>query len=136
MNSGNKISLEETLAAAEHGSADEKFMLGRRFEIGDGVPRDEAQADIWYRKAVEQYVKAERDAGQAPLGEMYETGRGALRDDAQAAIWFQKAADQGHAEAQFMLKWPFPGWVQRLLPHRVMKWILFASRLYRRGYTF
>ena len=59
-----------------------------------GLPKDEAQAVKWYRKAAE--------AGYAPsmvdLGFMYQHGRGGLsKDDAQAVSWFRKAAEAGEA---------------------------------------
>ncbi len=72
------------------------------YETGrGGLPKDQAQAVSWYRKAA--------DAGDARamanLGAMYETGRGGLpMDDAQAVSWYRKAAQLGNTEAQQALK--------------------------------
>ena len=64
--------------------------------MGEGVPRDHAEAVRWFRKAADQ-----GDAtAQGDLGKAYATGEGVPRDQAQAARWFRKAADQGEATAQ------------------------------------
>ena len=39
---------------AEQGDASAQFMLGRMYDNGQGVPRDDKQAVIWFRKAAEQ----------------------------------------------------------------------------------
>ena len=66
---------------------------------GKGVPKDDAEAVKWYRKAADQ-----GDAiAQFNLGWMYDEGRGVSKDDAEAVRWYRKAADQGHALAQFNL---------------------------------
>jgi TPR repeat protein len=99
---------------------------------GAGVPLDEAQAAVWYRKAAEQgkgYAQAEvlievtrmtpesvkvfkefkakaekGDAeAQVGLGNCYANGAGVAWDYVQAAQWYRKAADQGYARAQFIL---------------------------------
>ena len=67
------------------------------------MPRDEAEAVKWLRKAAEQ-----GDAlGQYGLGFMYANGHGVPRDDAEAAKWSRKAAEQGLASAQFVLGYIF-----------------------------
>jgi TonB family protein len=60
------------------------------------VPRDDAEAVRWYRKAAEQGFAW----GQTNLGYMYGQGRGIARDDAEAVQWYLKAAKQGFAMAQ------------------------------------
>jgi hypothetical protein len=62
---------------------------------GEGVPQDDGQAAMWYRKAAE---RGHADA-QFLLGALYEEGRGIPRDDAQAVYWYGKAAEQGHSYA-------------------------------------
>ncbi len=62
--------------AAEQGDADGQFKLGVRYERGEGVPKDYAQAVLCYRKAAEQ-----GDAvAQQTLGTMYEDGKGVPQD--------------------------------------------------------
>jgi TPR repeat protein len=70
------------------------------YEKGQGVPKDDAQAAIWYRKAAD----AGDGVGMMNVGVMYANGRGVPRDDAQAAIWYRKAADAGDADAVEALK--------------------------------
>jgi hypothetical protein len=63
---------------------------------GDGVPKDSAETERWYRKAAEQ-----GDAvAQSDLGVMYANGDGVPKDSAEAVRWFRKAAEQSHAAAQ------------------------------------
>ena len=46
--------LEEVRAKAETGDADSQFQLGRRYDKGEGVAKDQVEAAKWYRKAAEQ----------------------------------------------------------------------------------
>jgi hypothetical protein len=76
--------------------------LGVMYENGrGGLPKDDAKAVSWYRKAVD----AGDGRGMANLGGMYEDGRGGLpKDDAQAVSWYRKAALLGDDYAQAALK--------------------------------
>ena len=66
------------------------------YAYGDGMPKDNAEAVKWVRRAAEQgYPQA-----QVKLGVMYEYGLGVPKDMDEARKWYRKAADQGHAEAQ------------------------------------
>ena len=77
----------------------EQFTLGKKYDKGDGVPQDKAQALTWYRKAAEQgYAQA-----QLLLGIIYDQGVGVAQDYAQALDWYRKAAEQGYAKAQYNL---------------------------------
>ena len=89
--------LENRMKAAEQGDAEAQFHLGLMYDLGDGVPEDNATAMHWYLKAAEQgEVRA-----QVNLGSMYERGDGVLKDDIAAFHWFQKAAELGFAMAQY-----------------------------------
>ena len=68
-------------------------------DTGEGVPQDDAEAVIWYRRAAEQG----HAGAQYSLGRMYDIGRGAPEDDAEAVRWFRLAAEQGEASAQYNL---------------------------------
>jgi TPR repeat protein len=85
--------------AAEQGDMDAQNNLGRMYQNGLGVQKDEAQAVSWYLKAAEQ---GDMNA-QNNLGWMYENGLGAQKDEAQAVSWYLRAAEQGNANAQFNL---------------------------------
>ena len=82
--------------AAERGDASAQFKLALRYDVGQGVPQDYAEAVKWLRRAADQdFVKA-----QYNLGCMYDSGQGVSQDHAEAAKWFRKAAELGYASAQ------------------------------------
>jgi|TARA_B110000967_G_scaffold6241_1_gene6254 TPR repeat protein len=71
---------DETMAAAKQGDADAQFNLGIMYDIGEGVPENNAEAVKWYRKAADQgHAKA-----QFNLGLMYNNGEGVPENDAEA----------------------------------------------------
>jgi TPR repeat protein len=70
--------------------------IGLLYLLGRGVPRDDAQAARWFRRAAEQ-----GDAtAQANLGFMCQGGRGVPQDDAEAVKWYRRGAAQESAAAQ------------------------------------
>ena len=91
--------IEEVKAKAEAGDAESEVELGRRYDKGEGVAKDQVEAVKWYRKAAEQnYAEA-----QYSLGVCYEHGEGVAKDEAEAVKWFRKAAEQNYAMAQYNL---------------------------------
>lgn len=82
--------------AAKAGDVEAQYQFGRRLENGDAVPKNEAEAAIWYRKAAEQG----HAGAQTALGTLYSGGKGVEMDLPTAAAWLRKAADQGNNEAQ------------------------------------
>jgi len=83
-------------ALAEKGDATFQLILGMKYEEGDGVPKDMAEAARWYRMAAEQ---GDADA-QSSLGVCYYKGEGVVKDASEAAKWWRKAAEKGYAAAQ------------------------------------
>ena len=72
-----------------------QFNLALMYEKGIGVPQDEKEAVVWYRRSAEQgFANA-----QFNLGVLYENGRGCAVDFAQAKKWYRKASAQGDALA-------------------------------------
>ena len=72
---------------ANAGDARAQFNLGHAYRNGQGVPQDDAEAVLWYRKAAE-----EGHAGaQINLGNAYATGEGVPKDDTEAYKWFNLA---------------------------------------------
>ena len=69
------------------------------YDTGDGVPRNEAAAVEWYRRAADQ---GNPDA-QVNLGLMYLNGTGVAKNESAALHCFRMAAEQGHPKAQFNL---------------------------------
>jgi TPR repeat protein len=86
----------DTRTAAEQGDASGQSNLGVRYELGQGVPQDYAEAAKWYRRAAEQG----NANGQYNLGLMYDNGKGVPQDYAEAAKWYRLAAEQGDASGQ------------------------------------
>ncbi len=82
----------------------------RGFEHGEGVPKDAIRAMRLYCQAA-RHGDAE---SQFSLGWMHANGRGASRDDETAAYFFSLAAQQGHVQAQRMLR--FVGSPRQTLP--------------------
>ena len=85
--------------AAEGGHAEAQYYLGKLYDDGDGVERDNVQAAAWYNKSAEQ---GNADA-QNCMASAYKFGKGVEKDYRQAYYWCQKAAEQGQADAQTML---------------------------------
>ncbi len=84
---------------AEQGRASAQNNLARKYQDGEGVPRDYAEAMKCYRKAADQGYAA----AQANLGDMYREGPGGDEDYEEALKWYQKAAKQGNSSAQYQL---------------------------------
>lgn len=72
----------------------------RAYEHGEGVPKDPVRAASLYCDGA-RYGDAE---AQFSLGWMYANGRGLSRNDELAAYFFKLAAQQGHGQAQKMLR--------------------------------
>lgn len=84
-----------TKALAEQGLADAQFNLGLKYDKGEGVPQDYAEAAKWFYKAAEQgYAKA-----QFNLGLMYYKGLGVPQDYSEAYVWSSLAAADGNESA-------------------------------------
>jgi TPR repeat protein len=84
---------------ADNGNAIAQFILGEMYRHGRGMPRNDTEAVMWYRKAADQgYARA-----QLNLGVMYADGRGVPKDLGECVKWYRLAADQGYAHAQYNL---------------------------------
>ena len=84
------------LAELELGDADAQFNLGERYYNGDGVDRDEEEAERLWRLAAEQgHADAQLSLGKFADRFTYRT--------AEAGRWYRLAAEQGHVDAQYEL---------------------------------
>ena len=81
---------------ANKGVAEAQIQIGRCYEYGNGVARDEAKAVEWYKKAVDQ----DYDEGWCCLACCYELGIGIDRNYPKAAELYTIAAERGHPRAQ------------------------------------
>lgn len=84
---------------AAQGDTTAQLELADRYDLGDGVPRDEIEAAKWIRRAAE---KGDVSA-QMKLGALYDLGRGVLRDLKEASKWVRRAAEQGSPAGQLAL---------------------------------
>jgi len=69
------------------------------YERGRGVPKNEAEAVAWYRRAAEQGDPY----AQCNLGDVYAQGLGVLKDDIVAVAWYRQSAEQGDFGALYKL---------------------------------
>jgi TPR repeat protein len=94
------------LDLAKQGHQHAQYQVGRMYEYGMGVPKDEQEAARWYRLAAEQAdLKS-----QERIGQLLEEGTGVPQDPEEAARFYQKMAEQlrfkadlENAQAQFEL---------------------------------
>ena len=66
------IAQDELRALADQGDAAAQHALGEMFNIGLGVPKDQCEAVVWFRKSAEQG----NSDGQCELGQAYNDGEG------------------------------------------------------------
>jgi TPR repeat protein len=100
LNRTNHVELSREVLALEIKSAEQgdvvaEYDLGYRYDDGQGVPQNYAEAFKWYRKAAEQ---GDADA-QNNLGVMYRMGHGVPQDYVEAYKWYNLAAAQGETNA-------------------------------------
>jgi uncharacterized protein len=91
--------LREWQPLAEQGQALAQYNLGLLYANGQGVSKDDAQAQQWYEKAAAQ---GHADA-QVNLGILYDYGRGVEQDYKKAVYWYRLSAKQGNELAQRQL---------------------------------
>jgi hypothetical protein len=84
---------------AEQGNVKGQVALGIMYYLGQGVRRNIAEAEKWFRLAANQ-----GDSGaQAMLGSMYVNGAGVPKNYVEAMKWYRLSADQGDATGQLEL---------------------------------
>lgn len=80
--------LREWAPLAMAGEARAQEMLGYMYDVGEGVPEDDAVAAQWYLLAADQ---GSSDA-QINLALIYASGSGVVRDTVRAYMWLDIAA--------------------------------------------
>lgn len=93
------VALREWKPLAELGHADAQHNLGFMYDLGKGVPENNAEAVKWYSKAAEQ----DHPEAQWNLGVMFADGEGVPENEVEAVRWFRRAAEQGYTAAQTSL---------------------------------
>lgn len=93
--------IERARAAAEEGDSTAQNSFGLRFDSGQGVPRSNAEAAKWFRRAAQQGLsEAQFNLGRllyASSVSPLPVGIGEAR--IEAYMWFHLAAAQGHLPA-------------------------------------
>ncbi len=84
---------------AQQGDPRCQILLGFRYKMGKGVPKDYVEAVKWFRKAADQGSAL----GQNDLGVMYRDGLGVARDYGEALKRFKKAVEKGSSQGQVSL---------------------------------
>ncbi|MEQ1785284.1 MAG: tetratricopeptide repeat protein, partial [Hyphomonadaceae bacterium] len=91
--------LAELKNLARSGEPNAQYRYAAKLWNGDEIPKDEAAAVVWFRKAAQQ-----RDAdAENMLGIAYAAGRGVPQDHSEAAAWYRKSAKRGTSVAQYNL---------------------------------
>jgi TPR repeat protein len=93
--------LSEWKQAAELGVREAQWLVGRCYDEGFGVERNEIHVISWHLKAAEQ----DYPAAQNHIGSCYQNGNGVPQDETEAVEWYRKAAEQGYVIAQSNLGW-------------------------------
>ena len=86
--------------AAEVGHARAQCSYGKCLYTGNGVAKDPAEAFRWFKKAADQDL----NIAQYNLGVMYLKGVYVPKDLEQAKTYFTQAAENGHEDAEKILK--------------------------------
>jgi TPR repeat protein len=73
---------------AQKGNPDAQAYMGYLYATGHGVPQDDTQAAIFYRRAAEQG----HPGAQFELGLLYDKGQGVPQDNIEAEKWLILAA--------------------------------------------
>ena len=82
--------------AAEHGDADEQYLLGLAYETGSAGTTNYAEAVKWYLKAAQQGIPE----AQNNLGWIYLNGYGGVSKNVDEGVkWLTKAAENGNMQA-------------------------------------
>jgi TPR repeat protein len=95
----NEAEFRRTQQKAAEGDSTAQYTLGRMYDLGKGVSKDDSKAFEWYEKAALQgHVVSTYN-----LGALYYNGQGVTQDYSKAFVWFEKAALLGKADAQSIL---------------------------------
>lgn len=76
--------------AADSGSADAAYYLGKMYEKGEGVKKDDELSFKWYFKGAE---KGDEESVKM-VGSLYYFGKGVKQDYKEALQWYLKAAEK------------------------------------------
>ena len=102
-----KKAFDYFMQAAEKGDPEAARCVGKLYEDGLAVEKDNEKAFYWYGKAKEHYLelaeKGDADA-QYYLGVIYENGEGVEQNYQEAIKWYEMALKKGHESSKIVLK--------------------------------
>ncbi len=93
-----KAALEILLPLARSNDARAQLLLGKAYASGAGVPRDGAEADRWFAKAVRS-----GSFEHSWIADLYLDGKGVPRDFRKALRWYEEGAGEGEPWAMHRL---------------------------------
>ena len=99
----NKRWLDIDIQAAEKGNTDAMYRLGEKYQNGNGVKEDKAEAFKWFKKAAENG----KENAFLPVGWKYANGDGVEENKAEAVKWYKKSAENGNTTAMNNLAWMY-----------------------------
>lgn len=94
-----QLALTKLRPLAENGNANAQRMLGEMYAAGWGVPKDDIQAGVWFRRAECGCIAPGHTEYYLGLN-FIETGE---KDKTMGAKWIQRAAEAGYPTAQKLL---------------------------------
>jgi hypothetical protein len=93
-----QLALAELKPYADKGNTHAQSVLGEMYARGLGVPYDEVQASMWFRRA----ERGRKVTGMAEFG-MFKWYLEVQPDLEKAARWLQRAAEAGNSDAQGLI---------------------------------
>lgn len=90
-----RVSSTTTQKVAEPSDPNAQYLLGMRYDAGEGGVHNPQEAIIWFRKSAEQG----NGRAQYWLASHYLTGDGVPKDNTQAYVWFSVSAANGYFPA-------------------------------------
>ena len=119
-----QTALELAKAASERGEPQAATLIGRLYQEGLGIPRDDVQAATWYRRGAEL---GDINAIFA-FGVMLDEGGALKKDRDGAAKMFESAAAKGHIVANYNLAMLFlMGEGKPLNPRRALAHLTYSA---------
>ena len=91
--------IREISDRAESGDAESQVWLGKIYQAGEEIGKNETESVRWYKQAAEMG----NPDGEVELALSYRDGRGTAKDESQEMRWLLLAANQGNAAAQSYL---------------------------------
>ena len=115
---------EREFADLKTKAAETTFQIGRCYETGDGVGKDEAEAVKWYRMAAKQGSAQ----SMIELGKCYTFGIGVRKNRAMVFKCLRQAAEHGHVKAMILLgKRYLSEYNAEYAPREGIKWLRRAA---------